>query len=226
MEVTFDAPLAAGSELGHKLPADSMTTPPCAAILRRPGIAGEDEFLHRNPGREHNPEEPLRGEMDAPVPITLMPPDVQPTTATGQRRQSLPVSRNRERVPQEPGDPWRRSPGTYGHPPLSLNLHYLMTAYGPTDATDDPDLATQEILGDAMRVLQDFAIVTRDSPYLDPALQNEFERVKVNLQPASLEEFAKIWTAIPQANFRCSVAYNVSVIQIESQQQRRLASAG
>jgi Pvc16 N-terminal domain len=165
----------------------------------------------------------LRGEMNAPVPVTLMPPDVQPTTATGQRLNLYLylVTENGYLKNQEIlGE---GHPGTYGHPPLSLNLHYLMTAYGPTDATDDPDLATQEILGDAMRVLQDFAIVTRDSPYLDPALQDEFERVKVTLQPASLEEFAKIWTAIPQANFRCSVAYNVSVIQIESQQQRRLA---
>ena len=165
----------------------------------------------------------LSGEMDAPVPITLMPPDVLPTTATG-RRVNLYLyllTENGNLKNQE--IPGQGSPGAYGHPPLSLNLHYLMTAYGPPDVTDDPDLATQEVLGDAMRVMHDFAIVTRDSPYLDPGLQNEFERVKINLQPASLEEFAKIWTATPQANFRCSVAYNVSVIQIESQQPRRLA---
>ena len=165
----------------------------------------------------------LGGEMNAPVPITLMPPDVVPTTATG-RRVNLYlylVTENGYLKNQEiPGE---GSPGAYGHPPLSLDLHYLMTAYGPPDATDDPDLATQEILGDAMRVMHDFGIITHDSPYLDPGLQNEFERVKINLQPASLEEFAKIWTAIPQANFRCSVAYNVTVIQIESQQKRRLA---
>jgi len=165
----------------------------------------------------------LSGEMSAPVPITLMPPDVQPTTATG-RRVNLYlylVTENGYLKNQEiPGE---GHPGAYGHPPLSLNLHYLMTPYGPPDTTDDPDLATQEILGDAMRVMHDFAIITHDSPHLDPSLQNEFERVKINLQPANLEEFAKIWTAIPQANFRCSVAYNVSVIQIESQLQRRLA---
>jgi Pvc16 N-terminal domain len=165
----------------------------------------------------------LAGEMDAPVPITLMPPDVSPTTATGKRVNLYlyMVTENGNLKNQEiPGE---GHPGTYGHPPLSLNLHYLMTAYGPPDTTDDPDLATQEILGDAMRVMHDFAILPHDSPFLDPALQNEFERVKLNLQPASLEEFAKIWTAIPQANFRCSVAYNVSVIQIESQLPRRLA---
>jgi hypothetical protein len=165
----------------------------------------------------------LGGEMSAPVPITLMPPDVQPTTATGRRINLYLylVTENSYLKNQEiPGE---GHPAAYGHPPLSLNLHYLMTAYGPPDTTDEPDLVTQEILGDAMLVMHDFAIITHDSPYLDPSLQNEFERVKINLQPANLEEFAKIWTAIPQANFRCSVAYNVSVIQIESQRPRRLA---
>jgi hypothetical protein len=37
-----------------------------------------------------------------------------------------------------------------------------------------------------------------------------------------IEEFAKIWTAFPQSNFRRSVAYEVSVIQIESTIPRTL----
>ena len=53
---------------------------------------------------------------------------------------------------------------------------------------------------------------------------NEFENVRISLQPANLEEFAKIWTALPAANFRCSVAYNVTVIQIESKTPRQLAT--
>ncbi len=164
----------------------------------------------------------LEKEMEAPVSITLMPPDVHPTNATGKRINLYLylVSENGYLKNQE--IPGQGHPGSYGHPPLSLNLHYLMTAYG-TGVTDEPDLATHEILGDGMRVLHDFAIITRDSPYLDPELQKEFERVKITLQPASLEEFAKIWTALPGANFRCSVAYNVTVVQIESERPRQLA---
>jgi hypothetical protein len=167
----------------------------------------------------------LEHEMDAPVPITLMPPDVTPSVATGKRINLylFLVSENGYLKNQE--IPGQGHPGTYGHPPLSLDLHYLMTAYGPPDnATDEPDLATQEILGDGMRVLHDFAIITRDSPYLDSELRKEFERVKIILQPASLEEFAKIWTALPGANFRCSVAYQINVVQIESERLRQLAA--
>jgi hypothetical protein len=167
----------------------------------------------------------LEHEMDAPVPITLMPPDVTPSVATGKRINLylFLVSENGYLKNQE--IPGQGHPGTYGHPPLSLDLHYLLTAYGPPDVvTDEPDLATQEILGDGMRVLHDFAIITRDSPYLDSELRKEFERVKIILQPANLEEFAKIWTALPGANFRCSVAYQINVVQIESERLRQLAA--
>src|SRR5260370_22981135 len=77
-----------------------------------------------------------------------------------------------------------------------------------------------------MRIMQDFAINPCGSPYLATEVQHEFERIKISLQPASLEEYAKIWTALPTANFRCSVAYSVTVIQIESERPRRLSAPG
>ena len=47
-------------------------------------------------------------------------------------------------------------------------------------------------------------------------LADEFERVKLTFQPAGLEELTKLWAALPEANFRRSVIYDVSVVQIES----------
>jgi hypothetical protein len=167
----------------------------------------------------------LSNEMeDLPIAVTLLPPDIAPTVATGRRINLYLylVSENGFLKNQEiPGE---GHSGTYGNPPLSLNLHYLMTGFSDTEAGDDRDLFSQETLGDGMRVMHDFAIITRDSPYLDPVLQHEFERIKISLQPASLEDYAKIWTALPNANFRCSVAYNVTVIEIESERPRRLAA--
>lgn len=167
----------------------------------------------------------LSNEMeDLPIAVTLLPPDIAPTLTSGKRINLYLylISENGALKNQEiPGE---GHPGTYGNPPLSLNLHYLMTGFSDTEAGDDRDLFAQETLGDGMRVLHDFPIITRDSPYLAPELQHEFERIKISLQPASLEEYAKIWTALPTANFRCSVAYNVTVIQIESERPRRLAT--
>src|ERR1700759_5447649 len=95
----------------------------------------------------------LGGEMTAPVPITLMPPDVNPTTATGRRINLYLYLLTENAYLKNQEIPGEGHPAAYGHPPLSLNLHYLMTAYGPPDTTDEPDLVTQEILGDAMRVM-------------------------------------------------------------------------
>jgi hypothetical protein len=167
----------------------------------------------------------LSGEMDdKPVSVTLLPPDVAPSTATGKRINLYlyMVTENGYLKNQEiPGE---GHPNSYGHPPLSLNLHYLVTGYSDSDTGDDRDLSAQETLGDGMRVLHDFAIIPNNSPYLDSELQNEFERIKIALQQVSLDDLAKIWTALPSANFRCSAAYNVTVIQIESELPRQLAA--
>jgi hypothetical protein len=81
-----------------------------------------------------------------------------------------------------------------------------------------------------MRVLHEFPTVpdslhVNDDPLeplvLDPSLLSEFERVKVTLQPTTLEEHAKIWSALPEASFRRSVSYRATVVQIESRAPRR-----
>jgi hypothetical protein len=167
----------------------------------------------------------LSGEMeDQPVNVTLLPPDVAPSTATGKRINLYlyMVTENAYLKNQEL--PGVGHPNTYGYPPLSLNLHYLVTAYSDSDTGDDRDLSAQETLGDGMRVLHDFAIIPGNSPFLDFELQNAFERIKIDLQPMALEDLAKIWTALPSANFRCSAVYNVTVVQIESELPRQLAT--
>ncbi len=121
-------------------------------------------------------------------------------------------------------------PGAYGHPPLSLDLHYLLTAYGTTseDSTLVNESISQQLLGSAMRVLHDHPIITadlrdaQDQSYLEESLHHEYERVKINLDPLSLEDLSKVWTAL-NLPFRLSAAYTVSVVQIESQRRRRLA---
>lgn len=178
----------------------------------------------------------LLDRIEAPGPlVTIAPPDVQVSGATG-RRVNLylyQIGENGHLRNQEP--PGIGHPGAYGHPPLSLDLHYLVTAYGESDTSPDADLQAQMALGDAMLVLHDYAIVDEDlaitrpvagtvgDPILDPTLQGELERVKIVLEPVGVEELAKIWTALPQANFRRSVSYQVSVVQIESRQPRRVA---
>ncbi|HVT16395.1 MAG TPA: DUF4255 domain-containing protein [Thermoanaerobaculia bacterium] len=168
----------------------------------------------------------------APVSVTLAPPDVTLTGVSGRRLNLylFQITENASLKNQE--IPGQGNPGAYGRPPLSLDLHYLVTGYAESDNGPDSELTAQQVLGNAMRVLNDYAIVPPDlhrgddptkPSLLDPILAAEYERVKITLQPMTVEEISKIWTAIPQANFRRSVLYQVSVVQIESRRARRLA---
>jgi hypothetical protein len=174
----------------------------------------------------------LRDRMEEPVPVTIAPPDVTIAGVAG-RRVNLylyHLTANSSLTNQE--IPGHGHPADYGRPPLSLDLHYLTTAFGSSDTGVDADLEAQQILGDAMRVFHEFPVIAGDlhenddaaqPRILDASLVGAFERVKITLQPMGLEEFSRIWTALPQANFRRSVAYQASVVQIESRRRGHAA---
>jgi Pvc16 N-terminal domain len=162
----------------------------------------------------------LRDRMQESVTVTLAPPDVTLPDVTTHRLNLylyLVAENGSLKNLDLPSSP------------LCLNLHYLMTAYASDEATQDADLTAQQILGDAMRVLHDFAIIhptlhEDDDPLkpriLDPVLVGETERVKLTLQPTNLDELSKIWTSLPQSHLRRSVAYEVSVIKIDGGRPR------
>jgi len=128
--------------------------------------------------------------------------------------------------------PGRGHPAAYGSPPLSLNLHYLLTAYGSTAEASSiffNETQAQLLLGSAMRVLHDFpqigdGMLTQrlpgGEPILHPSLRGEYERLKLCLDPLSIEDLSKIWTALT-VPYRASAAYSVSVVRIESRRTRR-----
>lgn len=117
--------------------------------------------------------------------------------------------------------PWQGRGGgdAQQHPPpfaLPLQLHYLLTAFA------DDDIQAHEALGHAMRVLHDHAQLSEGeiraaalAAGLDSDLHVQPEKVKVTLQPISVDEMTKIWTSF-QSPYRLSVAYEVSVVLIDS----------
>jgi hypothetical protein len=170
----------------------------------------------------------LLDRMVASAEITLAPPDVEVAGVNGARVNLylMQVIENAGLKNQE--IPRHGHPAAYGHPPLSLDLRYLMTTHSAVENQRDADINAQTILGDAMRVMNDFgnridqlAIVnpaagTPGDPVLDPDLTREFERLKIVLHPASLDDITKVWSAVSGTNFRRSVVYEVTVIQIET----------
>ena len=177
----------------------------------------------------------LLDRMNVMTPVTLAPPDISVAGVPGPRINLylFQVKQQAQLLNQE--IPGHGHPASYGRPPLSLVLRYLMTSYSQQEDQQDSDLNAQVLLGDAMRVFHDFGgrvesqAITRPAvgvvgqPIMEPALQNEFERVKVTLEVASLEDLVKLWSAIPEANFRRAAVYEASVIQIESRRPRRQA---
>ncbi|RAN77917.1 hypothetical protein B5P43_17905 [Bacillus sp. SRB_336] len=113
-------------------------------------------------------------------------------------------------------DPPRTRPGEQATPPLALNLHYLVTAYGRDDA--DQDAVSHRALAAAMGVLHDHPVLSPDE--LTAALANsdvagQPERLRVTPLPLSTDELSKLWTAF-QTNLRVSAAYEVTVVLIDS----------
>src|SRR5262249_2170547 len=119
--------------------------------------------------------------------------------------------------------PTRARPGETSAPALGLNLYYLVTAFGRDNDTNRP--FSHQVLGRAMSTLHDHPLLGADE--IKAALPNndlwaQVERVRFTLQPYSMEEIAKLWTGF-QTEYRLSVAYEASVVLIES--TRRITAA-
>jgi hypothetical protein len=114
------------------------------------------------------------------------------------------------------------------NPPLALDLHYLVSAYGASD------LHAEILLGYAMQLLHERPVLARDAirtalvpspdvgttlpPALralaDSGLQDQVEQLCITPEFLSTEEMSKFWTAT-LAHYRPSAAYQVSVVLIQ-----------
>jgi len=90
-------------------------------------------------------------------------------------------------------------------PPLSLNLHYLITPFGPTGQAD------LLILGKTMQVLHENAIVLLTDPARELA-----EELRVVLCSLLLDQLSRVWEALREP-YRLSVSYEVRVTRVDSQ---------
>jgi hypothetical protein len=113
-------------------------------------------------------------------------------------------------------------PGSTSMSPLALNLYYMLTAYSQGDDPDPSNISTisHQLLGRAMSTLHDNAVLMLDDIALaspPSELQNQIDRVRITLQPLSVEEIFRLWSGF-QSQYRISVAYEVSVLLIDSTQ--------
>jgi hypothetical protein len=117
------------------------------------------------------------------------------------------------------------------NPPLALDLHYLLTAYGAKD------FQAELLLGYAMQLLHTTTVIT--SELIENALNNastsnttslisqafagvsisklaeQIGQIKLSPEFLNMEDSSKIWSAL-QTHYRPSASYQASMVLIES----------
>ncbi len=118
-------------------------------------------------------------------------------------------------------------------PPLALDLHYLLTAYGSSD------WQAEGLLGYALMMFHENSIITRhDISYAltnltgtntdminalkFSTLADQVEMIKITPATLGREEMAWLWTAL-KADYRPTFPFQVSVVLIQPQRNTRIA---
>lgn len=102
------------------------------------------------------------------------------------------------------------NPNTFRYPPLCLNLFYLITPLTKSIEND------HKLLGKTMQVLNDSGLLKGTT--LKGVLQNTVEELRLILNPMSLEDNSKLWTAFMRP-LRLSLSYEVKVVFIDSERE-------
>ena len=121
------------------------------------------------------------------------------------------------------------------NPPLALDLHYLLTAYGSND------WQAEALLGYALLLLHENPVMTRQdirnaftalpsvdsgnllsTPLGTSGLADQIEMIKITPSTMGREEMAWIWTAL-KADYRPSYAFQVSVVLMQQPANMSLA---
>jgi hypothetical protein len=106
-------------------------------------------------------------------------------------------------------------------PRAAIDLHYLLSFYG-----NDSELQPQRLLGQVVRAMHSQPVLTREmirdtvggTSYLAGSnLDEEVELVKFTPLLFSLEELSKLWSILFQTPYALSIAYQASVVLIESE---------
>lgn len=178
----------------------------------------------------------VSGVLGSTVSVSTLPPDrVVPTNGTESSQLNLFLHQVTPNSGwRNEGLPSRDSSGRQrlSNPPLALNLHYLLSAYGATE------LHAEVLLGCAVQVLHETPVLGPEAintaltpppnppPLLvalaDAGLADQVEQIKITLEYLNTEEMSKLWTAA-QSHYRPTAAYQATVVLMEASAPTRKA---
>ncbi|HET6940982.1 MAG TPA: DUF4255 domain-containing protein [Sphingomicrobium sp.] len=171
--------------------------------------------------------------------VTSQPPDRITTGATEANQLNLFLYQITPNLGWRNADlPARdRSGVRISNPPLAVDLHFLLSAYGAED------LNAEVLLGFAMQILHETPVLAREQLRIalgSPApidgtilpgpfgtlsaldLADQVELIKITPEFLGAEELSKLWTAM-QARYRPSMSYLVTVVLIRREGDARIA---
>ncbi len=184
-------------------------------------------------------DQDITGAVGGNVSVTALPPD---RIETGASTEGSQLNLFMYQATPNPG--WRnhalpahnaRGDRTT-YPPLALDLHYLLCAYGAEE------LHPEILLGYGMQLLHETPVLTRDairaslapaavnSSGLPPNLQalstsnlaEQIELIKITPETLNTEELSRLWSAFG-AKYRPNAAYKITVVLIESTRSTKAA---
>ncbi|OKH50479.1 hypothetical protein NIES2101_19295 [Calothrix sp. HK-06] len=175
------------------------------------------------------------------VVVTALPPD-RITQGTDERAQinlflyQVTQNRSADWVSAEYRSKQTRQFTLSHNPPLALDLHYLLTAYGAKD------FQAELLLGYTMQLLHDTPVFSRDlienslknaakvntSSVLSQALTSvsvsdvadNIGQIKISPEFFNMEDTSKLWSSL-QTHYRPSAAYQVSMVLIDSRNAQK-----
>ena len=175
----------------------------------------------------------ISGVLGSTVTVTALPPDrLTPVGGADNTQINLflhqvtpNIGWRNERLPSRDATGSQR----LSNPPLALDLHYLLSAYGAED------LHAEILLGYAMQLFHENPVLSRaaintalspspdvgaDLPLAlralaDCGLADQVEHIRITPATLNSEEMSRLWSAL-QAHYRPTAAYHVSVVLIES----------
>lgn len=164
------------------------------------------------------------------VAVTALPPDRVDSQGGGEVNQlNLFLYRVEPNTATRNVPPGRGTPGRrVTNPPLALDLHYLLIAYGREE------LHGELLLGHGMKLLHETPVLTRDAlrrslasnaaaasgqgraargALFNAELADQMEPVRIMPTPLNVDELTRLWSAF-QCRYRAAAPYLASVVLI------------
>lgn len=173
----------------------------------------------------------LSGAMQENIVVTALPPDKVPMTPEASQLNLFMYCVTYNQGWNNAAYPsFNQAGARISNPPLALDLHYLLSAYGSAE------LHNEILLGYGMQLLHQTPSLNRDAirkalappdisglSSLPPSLQHltasdlaeQAELIKITPEVLNIEDISKLWAAFG-SKYRPTAAYKVTVVLIES----------